>query len=160
MPDSKPFTFNTAGTFYFVATYSGDSNNTGPVNSGCTAEPLTVSKAPTGTVTAIKQSGSTVTVVQPGTSVTDLATVSGQVGSIAPTGTVSFLFYSTVDCSGNSTAAGSPALASGIATVERRRAALGRQLLVQSDLQRRCELRLVDRRLRAADRSEPSRDPE
>ncbi len=116
LPDSKPFTFSTAGTFYFVATYSGDNNNTGPVSSGCSAEPLVVNKATTSTVTAIKQGGSTVTTVQPGTSVTDVATVSGQVGSVVPTGTVSFLFYSTIDCSGTSTAAGSPALSNGVAT--------------------------------------------
>src|SRR5205085_860425 len=43
VPDSKAHQFNTAGTFYFQATYSGDNNNTGPVSSGCAAEPLTVS---------------------------------------------------------------------------------------------------------------------
>ncbi len=84
VPDSNAFTFTSVGTFYFVATYSGDVNNTGPVSSGCSAEPLIVNKAPTTTVTAIKQSGSTVTTIAAGTSVTDLATVSGQVGSTAP----------------------------------------------------------------------------
>src|SRR5205823_3008308 len=34
LPDSKAHQFNTAGTFYFRATYSGDNNNTGPVSSG------------------------------------------------------------------------------------------------------------------------------
>jgi hypothetical protein len=35
-----------------VATYSGDPNNTGPVSSGCAAEPLTVNApAPTGQIT-------------------------------------------------------------------------------------------------------------
>src|SRR2546423_85139 len=42
IPNSKAHQFNTAGTFYFRATYSGDNNNTGPVSSGCAAEPLTV----------------------------------------------------------------------------------------------------------------------
>jgi hypothetical protein len=41
-PDSLPFTFNNAGTFYFYAEYSGDAHNIGPVNSGCAAEPYVV----------------------------------------------------------------------------------------------------------------------
>jgi len=41
-PDSKTFTFSNAGTFYFYAVYSGDANNTGPVNSGCASEPVTI----------------------------------------------------------------------------------------------------------------------
>jgi hypothetical protein len=41
-PDSLTFTFNNAGTFYFYAVYSGDANNTGPVNSGCASEPVTI----------------------------------------------------------------------------------------------------------------------
>jgi uncharacterized repeat protein (TIGR01451 family) len=44
-PDSKPFTFNSAGTFYFQATYSGDNNNTGPVSSPCTSEQLVINGA-------------------------------------------------------------------------------------------------------------------
>jgi hypothetical protein len=44
-PDSKPFTFNTAGTFYFYAEYSGDAHNIGPVNSGCASEPLVINPA-------------------------------------------------------------------------------------------------------------------
>jgi uncharacterized repeat protein (TIGR01451 family) len=46
VPPSKDFTFNTAGTFYFVATYSGDAHNVGPVSSGCTAEPIVVNSPP------------------------------------------------------------------------------------------------------------------
>jgi hypothetical protein len=41
-PDSDSHTFTSAGTFYFYAEYSGDARNTGPVNSGCSAEPLVV----------------------------------------------------------------------------------------------------------------------
>ncbi|MFL5915580.1 MAG: DUF11 domain-containing protein, partial [Gaiellaceae bacterium] len=44
-PDSKEHTFNSAGTFYFQATYSGDSNNTGPVSSECTSEQLVINAA-------------------------------------------------------------------------------------------------------------------
>jgi hypothetical protein len=42
-PDSTTFTFTRAGSFWFYAVYSGDSNNTGPVNSGCANEPITIS---------------------------------------------------------------------------------------------------------------------
>src|SRR5206468_3150027 len=41
-PASTSYTFNNAGTFYFYAVYSGDANNTGPVNSGCASEPFLV----------------------------------------------------------------------------------------------------------------------
>jgi uncharacterized repeat protein (TIGR01451 family) len=44
-PDSLDHTFNSAGTFYFQATYSGDSNNTGPVSSPCESEKLVISPA-------------------------------------------------------------------------------------------------------------------
>jgi uncharacterized repeat protein (TIGR01451 family) len=45
VPNSKDHTFNSAGTFYFQATYSGDNNNTGPVSSECTSEQLVISAA-------------------------------------------------------------------------------------------------------------------
>ena len=44
-PDSLGHTFNSAGTFYFQATYSGDSNNTGPVSSPCESEQLVINGA-------------------------------------------------------------------------------------------------------------------
>ena len=34
-PDSDSHQFNSAGTFYWQATYSGDPNNTGPSSSAC-----------------------------------------------------------------------------------------------------------------------------
>ena len=34
--------FNSAGTFYWQATYSGDANNTGPVSSACRRETLVI----------------------------------------------------------------------------------------------------------------------
>lgn len=46
VPDSRPYTFNSAGTWYFRATYSGDSNNAGPVSSSCRSEELMVKPAP------------------------------------------------------------------------------------------------------------------
>jgi uncharacterized repeat protein (TIGR01451 family) len=44
-PDSLSHTFDSAGTFYFQATYSGDGNNTGPVSSECTSEQLVINAA-------------------------------------------------------------------------------------------------------------------
>jgi uncharacterized repeat protein (TIGR01451 family) len=44
-PDSLAHTFDSAGTFYFQATYSGDDNNTGPVSSECTSEQLVINGA-------------------------------------------------------------------------------------------------------------------
>jgi uncharacterized repeat protein (TIGR01451 family) len=41
VPDSNPITFDTAGTYYWQATYSGDANNTG-TQSACTDEQLDI----------------------------------------------------------------------------------------------------------------------
>jgi hypothetical protein len=41
VPDSNAITFNSAGTFYWQAVYSGDTNNNG-ATSACTSEVLTV----------------------------------------------------------------------------------------------------------------------
>ena len=44
-PDSLSHTFDSAGTFYFQATYSGDNNNAGPVSSPCLSEQLVINAA-------------------------------------------------------------------------------------------------------------------
>ena len=49
-PDSNNHTFTTAGTFYWQATYSGDTENVGPVSSICTSETIVVN-TPTNTAT-------------------------------------------------------------------------------------------------------------
>ena len=53
VPDSNPITFNTAGTWYWQAVYSGDANNNG-ATSTCTSETLVISPtaAPTQSVEA------------------------------------------------------------------------------------------------------------
>jgi len=43
VPDSDSHTFNTAGTWYFWASYSGDPKNN-PASSGCADEPITIGK--------------------------------------------------------------------------------------------------------------------
>ncbi|MGZ4390873.1 MAG: hypothetical protein ACXVRK_01945 [Gaiellaceae bacterium] len=73
-PDSKDHTFNSAGTFYFQATYSGDDNNGGPVSSPCESEQLVINaadikivKTPDATqVNAGEQIGFTLTVYNDG----------------------------------------------------------------------------------------------
>jgi predicted GH43/DUF377 family glycosyl hydrolase len=107
VPNSADQTFNTAGSFGWKAHYSGDANNN-PADSSC--EVLTVTSLATPTVSTLIQPSDS---VQAGSSVTDVATVSG--GS-SPTGTVDFHFYSTGDCTGTSSDETGVALVSGSAT--------------------------------------------
>ncbi len=81
------------GTDYWVATYNGDGNNN-PVTSGAALEPVTVNSATPLIVTSQQPTTATV-----GSSIADLATVSG---GFNPTGTVTFKLYN------NSTATGTP----------------------------------------------------
>jgi hypothetical protein len=92
LPNSKDFTFNAAGTFYFVATYSGDVNNTGPVSSGCAAEQILVGKAQPKVNTVIVPPGP----LNIGQSAHDTATLTGATAS--PTGTVTYALYSDNAC--------------------------------------------------------------
>jgi hypothetical protein len=50
VPNSNSIIFDTAGTFYWQAVYSGDATNAGPVSSACTSETLVIS-SPTPIVT-------------------------------------------------------------------------------------------------------------
>lgn len=84
VPNSKNYTFNDAGTYYFVATYSGDARNTGPVDSGCAAEQYVVNKA-------TPQPHST-----PVVQIKDTFTVSGM--SSNATGNVAVGLYSNSAC--------------------------------------------------------------
>src|SRR5205085_40762 len=94
VPDSKAHQFNTAGTFYFQATYSGDNNNTGPVSSGCAAEPLTVSPNTPTISTTVSPAGP----IKIGDSAHDTASLSGNTADAG--GTVSYALYAHNDCSG------------------------------------------------------------
>jgi hypothetical protein len=93
VPSSTSYSFTSAGIWYFQATYSGDSNNTGPVSSSCTSEAVVVSpNAPSiGTLTV---PGSPVAI---GTSVYDTATLTGATSGAG--GTVSYGLYSNSTCS-------------------------------------------------------------
>jgi hypothetical protein len=84
-----------AGSYSFQATYNGEAGVYPSSTGAC--EPLTVNKLPSNTVTAIQQGGVTVTSIASGTSVTDQATVTGSAGT--PTGTVTFTFFTSGNCS-------------------------------------------------------------
>jgi hypothetical protein len=85
LPDSATYTFTSAGTYYFQATYSGDENNIGPVSSACDAEPVTVRATPTYTST-------------PQLQVRDTFTVNGLTSDAG--GTVTVAVYDTAGCTG------------------------------------------------------------
>jgi hypothetical protein len=52
-----PVTATQAGVYHWLAIFSGDSNNTGPVDSGCASEPVTITAQPTITTSANPTSG-------------------------------------------------------------------------------------------------------
>jgi len=82
---STSATFDTAGTYYWYATYSGDSNNKA-VTSQC--EPLSVTSSPDPTSTAVTPNPASATI---GTSATFTATVTDDgLTPTTPTGTVTW----------------------------------------------------------------------
>jgi hypothetical protein len=90
VPDSDSVQFNSAGTFYWRAFYSGDANND-PASSGCQEEVLVVSPASPGiTTTATAE-------VNLGSPISDTATISGLV-SADGTGSITFTAYSDNTC--------------------------------------------------------------
>ena len=93
VPNSAALTFAAAGTFYWVATFSGDSNNTGPVSSGCAAEPLLVNKA-TPTISTLLTQGS----ITVGGSDTDTADISSAFVGGGTGGSVTYTVYSDNHC--------------------------------------------------------------
>jgi hypothetical protein len=88
VPNSKDYTATVAGSYYFTASYSGDSNNNGvPVTSG---EAFTVNQATATVPGPTVNPSSTITF---GNSVTSVSvTVSGVSGGPTPTGTVTFKY--------------------------------------------------------------------
>jgi uncharacterized repeat protein (TIGR01451 family) len=89
VPDSNNLDFDSAGTFYWQATYSGDVNNHGPVSSPCTSEKLVVEpKTPVLATTATSS-------VAIGGTIHDVAHLSG---GFNPTGTISFDVFDDANC--------------------------------------------------------------
>ncbi len=92
VPNSPTWTATSAGTDYFVASYSGDANNA-PVTSGCSAEPVTVS--PNAPTISTQLSATTVAI---GGAVHDTATLAGATTSAG--GAVTYSVYASASCSG------------------------------------------------------------
>ena len=90
-----------AGTYSYDATYSGDANYGPSPVSGC--ETFTVKKAAPTTTTTVFDAASNATWTggeATGAAAYDTATVLG-VSGFAPTGTVSYLFFTNATCSGS-----------------------------------------------------------
>ena len=93
VPDSNSIQFNSAGTFYWRAFYSGDANNTGPVSSTCTSETLVVSPNTPSITTLLSDLGP----IAIGDSVHDSASISGATATAG--GTVKYAVYGNLtDC--------------------------------------------------------------
>jgi hypothetical protein len=108
---SGNFTPGTAGTYYWIASYSGDANNNGKSGScGDSGESVTVAKA-TPSISTLASPNTT----HQGASVTDTATVSG---GHNPTGTVTFQLFGPNDstCGGMPVFTSTKTLSGGSAT--------------------------------------------
>ena len=114
VPASSAVTLSAPGTYYWQASYSGDTSNAASTST-CGSEIETVTGLPTPSVTtAVQSGGQTVTSVPLGSSVSDQATVSGTAGT--PTGTVTFTFFSNGTCTAPGTPDGTGTLSGGVAT--------------------------------------------
>ena len=86
------FVLNHAGTYYWTASYGGDSDNNAAAETSCTAEPVVVAKnSPEVSTTQNPASGNV------GDTYNDTAHLTG---GAAPTGTITFKLYSNNDCTG------------------------------------------------------------
>ena len=87
-----PYTTTVVGTYNWIATYNGDSNNQS-VSTACNDEQVTVGKDPTSVATTASAGGA------PGIAIHDSAKVTG---TFLPTGTVTFSLYGPTDttCTG------------------------------------------------------------
>src|ERR1051325_1074144 len=108
VPNSADAAFNSAGTFYWKAFYSGDANNNSS-ESACNVEILTVNARTTSITTALQKGAGTpsltLTVIV-GDSVHDTSSLSGQTSNAG--GTVTYKFYTNVTCTTGETTVGSP----------------------------------------------------
>jgi len=107
VPNSNAITFNNAGSFFWQAVYSGDSNNVGSTSS-CTSEPLIVNPNLTSINTSLVPSSP----VSIGTAVHDTATLVGATGTAG--GTVTYTVYTDTACSLGAVSAGTVTVTNGI----------------------------------------------
>jgi uncharacterized repeat protein (TIGR01451 family) len=85
---------NDAGTYYWVASFSGDNFNS-EASSGCNDEPVTVAKASPSIVTTQMPASGAI-----GITYQDKATLSGGL-NYKGTGSITFTLYSAADCGGS-----------------------------------------------------------
>ena len=104
VPDSALHGPLAAGSYSFVAVYSGDSNYAASTSA---VEPLTVGSATSAEVTEITDVNHVAIpfpyIVPLGTSVHDTATITGQVSGLPATGTFTYEFFTTIDGTGTHT---------------------------------------------------------
>jgi hypothetical protein len=91
VPDSNGVQFNQAGTFFWQAAYSGDTNNVGPVSGACTSEKLVIGPNKPGISTQLSEITGSI-----GDTVTDGATLTGTTGNAG--GTVTYTVYTDTNC--------------------------------------------------------------
>ena len=109
VPNSTTITFNTAGTFYWQAVYSGDTNNNGATSS-CTAgnnEQLSVTKASPTIATTLSAASITA-----GSTAYDTSNLSGASGTAG--GTVVYSYYTNNTCTLTKAAAGTETVTNGV----------------------------------------------
>jgi hypothetical protein len=106
VPDSNAITFNTAGDFYWQASYSGDANND-PAISLCTSEHLVVNKKSPSIATTLSAE-----TVEVGGSVSDSATLTGATANAG--GTVTYTVYTDTACSTGAQSAGTVNVTNGV----------------------------------------------
>ena len=127
---STGYVSTTAGTYHWTATYSGDLNNA-TASSACVEEPVVLAPATPLVATQIHDANhNTVVAVPAGSIVHDSATVTGislpppppppSAASISatgptPTGSVTFTFFTSIDCTTGGSFAGTVTLVSGVA---------------------------------------------
>jgi methyl coenzyme M reductase subunit D len=99
VPDSALHGPLAAGSYSFIAVYSGDGNYAGSTSA---VEPLTVQQGTSTSATVIVDANHTpiTSPVPLGMTVGDTATVAGTPAAFTPTGTVTYQFFTTIDGTG------------------------------------------------------------
>jgi len=110
VPDSNSLTFNSVGTFYWQAVYSGDANNNG-ATSTCTDEVVTIGKNSPTITTKLNGDQPSISVVV-GSSVYDTATLTGATADAG--GTVTYTVYSDNACTQDARDAGTKTVTNGV----------------------------------------------
>jgi hypothetical protein len=105
VPESNTLTFNTLGTYYWQAVYSGDAANSGS-SSKCGSEQLTVAKASPRISTSFN-----LNVINGHATAYDRATLSGATATAG--GTVTYTVYTNSSCTAGARSAGTVTVTNG-----------------------------------------------